>query len=401
MKIYLVEKVLKKLKSNMRLYIMIGIQLMIGYIILSIFLSSNLQINRQYRDMMESGSQESYALKPTLRDTSFYDAENFNIISWGKSEPVPKECTDYSITDEDIAYLQEKYKINIHVKVKVPIFYMKAPEGSNLVPNQTLYYDSSQKNIVVSDGFYEMLSDIDSPLTINPRDFPFQLDLDNNSLIYHKQSIPFERYQSDLNEAYLPLAMYYDYFHYKDIINTSIYIDFGSSDTKDMADVIHGVKEYLQNMHSNYQYKFDNQIYNFISLVDDKKSEANTAIFISMLMLLTITIGLSGVFIMMIDERKKEIAINCSLGSTKFNIIMEILLELTVVIAVSTILGLSISCFILKDGLDMDGITIYMNKITPTLLVAISILFEMIVIIPSIWTINRFTPIEILRNAQN
>ncbi|MBE5966535.1 MAG: FtsX-like permease family protein [Lachnospiraceae bacterium] len=399
MKIYLVEKVLKKLKSNMKLYIMIGIQLIIGYIILSIFLSSNLQFNRQYRDMVESGNQESYALKPKLRDTSLYDTENFNLISWGKSKPVPKECTDYSITDADIAYLQEKYKIDIHVKVKVPIFYMKAPEGSNLVPDYTLYYDSSQKNIAVSDGFYEMLSDIESLLTINPRDFPFALDLDNNNFIYHRQPIPFERYQSDLNEAYLPLTMYYDYFHYKDIIDTSIYINFGSSDAKEMANITYGIKEYLQSIHSNYQYNFDDPIYNFISLVDDKKSEANIAIFISMLLMLTITIGLSGVFIMMVDERKKEIAISCSLGCTKFNIIMEILLELTIVIAASTLLGLSISYLILRNGLDMDGIIIYMNKMTPIILVALSILFEMIVIIPSVWMINKFTPIEILRNA--
>ncbi|AEV67932.1 FtsX-like permease family protein [Acetivibrio clariflavus] len=108
---------------------------------------------------------------------------------------------------------------------------------------------------------------------------------------------------------------------------------------------------------------------------------------------------LSGLFVLTINKRKREIAICLALGANKNVVYYEIILEMGIIAFLGTLLGILGSLILLLRGFEIATVVVFPNSIVIAALFGLSVFSVIISSIPVLISIKKLMPIEILRSA--
>lgn len=377
------ENVIRRIKRNKRTRIFIYLQLVIGIFLLNILISTNIQINKDLNIMMEQGKMGIYHITPKVSGELF-NPENFNLSIYGKEE-IPLNINEsHPFNQVELNNLQEKYNVNLRAEVKVGLLYF-----GESVKDYTIVYDSKVDAVSMSREFYDDITDDENKSKfLNLRDFPKEIDLNEIDI--------------SNEESYLctiPFSYYEPYFHYKDLINTRLFIKAGENHNTDILENTYKIKEELLINHSDYEYEIDSEFSSFIQKTDVAKQESAFVSMILFMGVIMISVGIGGIFLMEFDRYKEEIAINIALGNTKKRASLEVLVDIFLMVISGTATGIILGSIYIALGAELATVRIKIIWESSVYLIMLSMCLGLFCSIPSTYKIRTLTPMELLRKA--
>jgi len=148
----------------------------------------------------------------------------------------------------------------------------------------------------------------------------------------------------------IPMKFYFDFFLPSEAFN--INISFKINDADNMQQIMNSIIDILSLAHGKeYTYRLDSEMEQFIRAVEEIQKTSQAITILTVFVLIIITLGLSGILLINIDRRKKNIAISMALGARKRQIFAELLLESSFVTAIPGALGAGMSLLFFKTGL--------------------------------------------------
>lgn len=154
------------------------------------------------------------------------------------------------------------------------------------------------------------------------------------------------------------------------------------------------ILDYLGGAHPEYSYRLNDQLARAKDRLGQMTWNASKYRILSLLLIALVSIASSGLFYIIFYRRKRDIAVSIALGSTFKGQAMELLLEITYVVAFGLLLGIS-------GGSMMADILKIEFKFEPqafliTVLVAIGIILVSAYL--SLRSLKDLSPVEILQN---
>ena len=393
--LFMLKRITKKLKQRKRTYSLIIMQFAVGFFLLNLFICTSVSINNKHKILLREGKSKEFTITAEYRDANFFNRAKFNIMEWGKGEPVLKENGQLPFNGQDLQRLRKKFSIaDFNITALVHISYLFGEEGSYY----KIYYSSANNEVEVTPGFLQMLKNMNAQTTVNPRDFPHTLLKDEftsiNGLNYSVKVI-----DKGVNEIYIPIDCYYDIYHPKDLFNMSMNIKIKDDKTNYSA-LLNEVLNILNESHGDtFAYSLGSEFALFLNASDRAAEEAMAFNFIAAVLLLIVLIGLSGLFVLIINRRKREIAISLALGATKGRVYLECLLEMSILAVTGSAMGILASVMLLSKGFESAAVVTYPNVTVSLTLTGLSLLVAVVSTIPVFISIKKLMPIEILRTV--
>lgn len=397
---YIIYKVSRKLKQSKVLYGFMTLQFAFGFFILNIFLTASISVKNDYTQMLKGGLDKEYGITVKLKHEDMFSREKFDLMKWGKEEPSLYEHNNPPFDLQDISNIEELTGGNLKAEVKILIFYLGNETRTN---DYTLYYRNNINNIGMSRKFVEITSKMKSDYTLNPRDFPYKYDINEQILLCELtgNSKKVDITNEDTAEAILPLEWYIPLFHYKDIMNMKLTISFQNTIGNNISEInqkMQEVKSYLSKKHIDYEFLINNEFFDYMGRTSTLNENSIIFNFIASVIFLIILIGLIGLFMLFMERRKKELAIAIALGARKEQLICEVLIEILFIALTGYLLGVCISSLLLIKGFSYATVAINFNLGLSLMLVILPIIVTILAVLPSIFMIKNLSPMKILRN---
>lgn len=393
---YTAYKVFKKLKESKFLYSFMILQLFVGFYILNVFLTATVSYQKTYESMVNSGIKKKYYLNFELVDRDLYNHEQFDLITWGKMEAVFYENENFPFSGNDLKELEQLSGAELNSEVNIPLHYLQGEE----MQENTIYYKSNIDKVYITKGFLSIIDKISNETTVNPRDFPYEFE---NNKLFNEVNGSFEEVElieDDESYIWIPMEWYYPIFHYKDLNNISLILTFGKEHKfteLELMEKMYEIKELLEGKNTEYTISIDNQFYNFIQQANDMKESSIIFNLIGSALIVIITLGMLGIFILFMEQRKKEIAICIALGGTKIQIAFEVIIEIMIITYIGFALANIASAVTLMNGFENATMTIYYNPAVSLMLVGLPFIIGLVASLPSVYMIKKLLPLEILR----
>jgi ABC-type antimicrobial peptide transport system permease subunit len=395
MVMFIFKRVLKKLYGQKRTYLLMMIQFAVGFFILNTFISSSVTINGKLGNLIRDSKNNEFSIYATYKDKTFFQRETFSLLEWGKEEPQIREFEEVPFDSGDLKNLQEEFpNVDFSINVEVDIIYLGGEEGEQY----KVYYSSLYKDVKVSEGFLNILKEGNSVNMVNPRDFPHSFD-ESEFIALNGEKYNYNIIKSEENLIYIPIDAYYDIYHPKDLVN--IKFKMMMNDEKiSYFDLINNVYTKLyESNNETFLYDIESEFANFLAHVNRAAEESVAFNFIVIVLLIIILIGLSGLFVLTINKRKKEIAICLALGANKVVVYCEIILEMSIIALMGTALGIVGSLFLLSNDFEIATVVVSSSNAVVLGLFVLSIFSVIISSIPVLISIKKLMPIEILRST--
>jgi ABC-type antimicrobial peptide transport system permease subunit len=390
----MLKRITNKLKQRKKTYSLIVLQFAVGFFLLNLFICTSVSINNKHKTLLREGKSKEFTITAEYKDANFFNRAKFDILEWGKGEPVLRENDKLPFDSQDLQRLHDKFSnADFNMTALVYISYLFG-EGAEY----KICYSSDYNEVEATPGFLKMLKDMNHQTTVNPRDFPHTLLKDEftsiNGLKYSVKEI-----DKEVNEIYIPIDCYYDLYHPKDLFNISMNIKI-NDDKVNYSGLQNEVLNLLNENHGDiFAYSLGSEFVNFLRLSNRAGEEAMAFNFIAAVLLLIVLIGLSGLFVLIINRRKREIAISLALGATKGRVYMECLLEMSILAVTGSVIGILASVILLSKGFESAAVVTYPNMLVSLTLTGLSLLVAIISTIPVFITIKKLMPIEILRTV--
>lgn len=392
---FILRRIIKKLKQQKKTYSLIVLQFAAGFFLLNLFVCASISINNDYERLLKEGKSKEFTIAAEYRDTNFFNRAKFDLFEWGKEKPILKENEPLPFDGQDLQMLCDKFSnVDFNIEASVYISYLFGDEGAEY----KVCYSSAYSNVGVTPGFHQMLKDMNEQTTVNPRDFPHTLLKDEftsvNGLKYSVGEI-----DKDINAIYIPADCYYDIYHPKDLLNLSMKVRIKEGNMN-YSSLLNEVLNLLNKKHgSTFAYSLGSEYAMFLNSISRASEEAMAFNFIAAILILIVFIGLSGLFVLIINRRKKEIAITLALGATKSKIYLECLLEMCILAFTGSGIGVLASLVPLTKGFELATVIIYPNMFVGLTLSILSLLIAVISTVPVSIMIRKLMPIEILRTV--
>lgn len=383
--IFSLNQILHKLRTNAKIYIFIILQIAIAILILNTSLILSVNSEKALQQLLDNNKNvEFYINVKGAANQEFNDnsLDEELIKSDDKEIPFSKEIIEE--LSEVLSDVDWKVEVNINLDVLLK---------DNTIQSVSVIYSTETKEVLMSKDAYEIFSNLLNVININ--DFPFEIQdaclVDMDGTFYpmniedHKDSI-----------IYLPYDLYYQVYHPKHLINTSLSIILKDFST-DNRDILLQAQTLLSSKNSIFIYFLNNEFYDMLADFHSVTEDNRVFRFISYILLIITTIGLTGVFILIINERKKEIAIHLALGSSKKRICLECLVELTILAVIGCVLGLSSNIVYSMKNVSYINIPLRPGLyviIVQLIIICCIVTFSMI---PVVRIVAKLTPMEILR----
>lgn len=386
---FMLGRPFRKIVRDKKNYITVMVQLILAFAVLSIFLSLLIDIGENKKRMAEADVKYQIS----IQDYSF-DYSKFDLITWGDAPVELNEYEKFPFSTEvleEINGMNDSYKLGVNVKIE--ILYL----GENLDEGEQLYvcYSSDVTTVGCSERMEALLAEANDQNTINAKDFPHQIQGDKLITVEGRE---YEREYTDDGELtiYIPIEVYYNLHHPKNLRETVLWIKADSQElvTSDGLNTI--LSQLWEWYGENYGFEIESELAHYMQQVEEAEKEAKVFIFISGIIFLIVLIGMMGIFIMIVNRRKREIAICCALGQTKKQVIFEMFVEIGVLNLSSYLIGVLISCLIMKNGISVATIVFNYHCRTGVILFALVVIFTGISVIPVRYLVKRMSPTDIL-----
>lgn len=417
--IYLILKVVKRIKNNIKQYTFIFLQVFIGILIMTVFLSINMSINKDYKAI--KSKTESNLIK-------------LNFLSQQNNDPkddimkTPFDLNDYRI-------LEKKYsnKVKISYLTKKDVNYITTNNGVSDISTVSmlfatdeffqLYYPKanvsnfeSKKIVFIGIKALEVMENGvvagDNVKIHKEIILPNKLILDNGDDLkivnanaengFDNRQIILDIYSNslkmDIEDVIIVPAKYLPIFKIQsDEINTFVSLKLINSGS--FADVGIGIINYLYSKNKDmFDYSFDTLTEEYQRQTNGYKICAIGLTILSAFVMLIIIMGLTGIFLIMVNRRIGEYAISMTLGATKSKIILETMLESVIVTLLGGVTGIFSSIYLLKYILKFRQFNIYIDNKLLLFSLVVSIFIGVISALLPILRIKQIAPIEIIRS---
>lgn len=386
---FILKRPLKKIIRDKKIYVGILLQLIIAFGILNIFLSLLINIYENKKKLEETNVK--YQIEIQSRE---FEYSKFNLITWGDMPFQLNEYGEFPFKKTAIEQINRQCpNCELSVSVTLDIIYL----GDLLKQDERVQicYTSDIEKVYCSKRIKEILEDVNDNNTINAKDFPHTI---TGNILTTVESRKYEIEYSDEDSLilYMPIEIYYNLYHPKNLQGTVIRLKASSQETV-LSEELNKIVSQLNEMYSD-KYKFDikSEVAKYLVRVEEAEKEAKFFVFIAGIIFAIVLIGMIGIFIMLVSRRKKEIAICCALGQTKQQIIFEIFLEVSLLNLLSYFVGLVSAWLIMQNGISVATIVCTYNWWAGIISFFVSVFLTGMAIAPVQHIVNEMSPIDIL-----
>lgn len=459
---YILGKVKKKLLSSAKLYLLIGIEILIGIFVLNTFLTISHSADQKLMELKSSAKSQvinievSSPPKPrsSSRDTPSANPLTIEEVFLKSKTPVdpPFDWDEFRIIERELG---DNGVISFHIARSL---LLKPNESSNITKFKQMYI------VFASDKYIELILYLDNinkfdesntvymgenfkasleNYSIVDIDFqPFSeinlqkntVDMRNGQTIFISgmdvfkdrgiNSLKLDAFDSiisidskdkdgkiintnqsdkeiDIDDVMiLPARYYFDYTLAQEIFKWKIRLRINRTDNYNeiLTGVIKGFADATDN--GNYIYSPGSEVQEFLNRIDGTQENAYALNLLALSSMIIVTLGLTGLMTIKIIRRKREIAICKTLGAKDVHVFFEVILECVAVTGVFGIIGVFASFYALKNIFNIgDGL--YEIVISPglsVLPVCISVLIGILASIVPLVKVKQSTPVEVLRN---
>ncbi|MDE6761404.1 MAG: ABC transporter permease [Lachnospiraceae bacterium] len=392
MNIFILKQIITYIRRNFKVYFCVVIQFTIIIYLLNIFLSAYFNIKEEQDDLEKLGKEQEYMIEAS--DPSF-DIEKFDLMRWDDDELVLNDDIAFPFSEDSIHKIEERYRDYLfNIQVTIELFYLgqyaKEEEDSLKV-----VYRSDCGTVKMSKETEKILYDVNQETTINSKDFPHSLS--EGILATIQGDIYDIEYTEENNHTVIiPFSAYNGLFHKKDMKGIILSI-IPVNDKKVTADMLSDIVRLLEEDNDNeYYFNIGNETIDFMLNVHHANNEVRIFAPISGILILLVMIGGIGIFSLVINKRKKEIAICYALGECKSQLCIKSILEISILLVLSYLIGILFSCFCMLRGISVATVEVEPNWKSAVLLLGIALLVIIITVIPVIRLIKKYSPCEIL-----
>lgn len=392
MNIFSLTQIITYIKRNFKVYFCIVFQFAIAVILLNMFLSLYFNIKKEQSDLDELGKNQEYAIEASSLS---FDIEQFDLMKWGNEETVLNEDDSIPFSEDCIEKIKEQYKDYVfNLKVTVDLFYLGqyAEDGEDPLK---IVYSSDCETVKMDKETEKKLLDVSHETTINCRDFPHTVSGG------HLKTIQGDEYDIDYVEdsegmILLPYSAYSGLFHKKDLGNLTFSIK-PAKNKNVTAEILSSIIRILEEENNNlYKFNISNEAIDYLLTVHQANKEAKCFTLICEILIILVVIGGIGVFSLVLDRRKKEIAICYALGECKSQLYMKSILEISILLFSAYIIGMIVSQIFICMGISVATVEVKQNWKAGICLFGMVIFVIIITVIPVIRLIKKYSPIKIL-----
>ncbi len=392
MNIFILKQIITYIKRNFKVYFCVVIQFTIIIFLLNIFLSAYFNIKEEQDGLKKLGKEQEYMIEAS--DPSF-DIEQFDLMGWDDEELVLDEDTDFPFSETGIHKIEEQYKdYTFNIRIKIELFYLGQYAGEE-EDSLKVVYSSDCEAVKMSRETEKILYDVNQETTINSKDFPHTLS-EGTLRTIQGDEYDIEYIEEDDHTVTLPFRAYSGLFHKKDLKDATLSIT-PINDKKVTADMLSEIVQLLEADNDNrYRFNISNETMDFLLRVHHANIEVEIFTLISGILILLVVVGGIGIFSLVINRRKKEIAICYALGECKSQLCMKSVLEISILLVLSYLMGILFSCFSMLRGISVATVKVDPNWKAAVLLLGIVFLLIIITVVPVIRLIKKYSPCEIL-----
>lgn len=389
---FLLKQIYIYIRRNAGVYLCVTFQFAIIICMLNIFLSTYFNIKKEQNELERQKKNQEYMVEVSDPD---FDVEQFDLMKWDDTSLVLNADKSFPFSENCLEQLKKKYKdYTFDIKVSIDLFYLGqyASDGDDSIK---VVYSSDCKTVKTSRETEKILYDINQETTINSKDFPHILSEGRlKSIQGYEYDI--EYIKNDNRSIYLPLQAYNGLFHKKDLEN--IMLSIRSEKNKNVtADTLNDMLHVIEKENENsYRFKISNATMNFLIKVYYANNEVKIFTLISGILILLVMIGGISVFSLVVDKRKKEIAICYALGESKKRLYLKSIIEIGTLIILAYIIGIGVSYLLILQGISIATVAVKANWKAAALLLGIVFVLIIIAVIPVTRLIKKYSPCEIL-----
>lgn len=389
---FLFKQVTVYIKRNIKVYFCVAFQFAIIICMLNIFLSTYFNIKQEQDALEKQKKNQEYVVE--VSDPSF-DAEQFDLIEWDDTSLILNADATFPFSERYLKQLEKKYReYTFNINITIDLYYLGqyVEDGDNSVK---VIYSSECESVKMSKETEKILYDVNKENTINSKDFPHTLSEGVLKSIQGDQ-YDIDYIEEDARVIFLPLQAYNGLFHKKDLKNIILSIR-PIGDSKVTADMLNDIIHVMETDNADtYRFRISNATMKFLFKVHYANNEVKIFTLISGILILLVMIGGIGVFSLVIDKRKKEIAICYALGECKKKLCLKSVLEISMLIILAYITGMAFSYIFMLKGIAIATVVVEPNWRAAVLLLGIVLLLIVITVIPVTRLIKKYSPCEIL-----
>ena len=399
--------ILKKIKIHLlfykKKYLLFCIQIFIASIIFSLLLTIIFSMNRtikEINDVIDNSITTIHITgvpnNPVTDKLIFgYDMKDYEYI---KNNYGDKIFTPLSFKNSYTLYDGDFYRINL-LFVNEEFFEVFLPEEKTKgkMDNNTLYIGSVAEKVLNSesiqqfDNFYKTWSK-DKAILLTGEEFfikPILELCDENTKLY-----------LDLNDSVfdfsfsiiLPVRIYNN----PEYLTNQLNIPIKFKDKHDETLIKEIVNYFKHEKGSFYNYTPVYAAELFIKEVKDINSLLNIFLALSIFILIIITIGLTGILLIISNKRKREFANLIACGATRKNLYFEIIGEVFSITFITGLLGGIIGSLIAINYIKFTEFNIIFNPFSLFMVILVSILICVASVFLPLYHMRKLKPAEIV-----
>lgn len=152
----------------------------------------------------------------------------------------------------------------------------------------------------------------------------------------------------------------------------------------------------LNTIHTEFEYSISDQFYELKRSIEDLTINLSFFTWIAYFSLIVTTIGLIGVFLILLEKRKREIAIMLMMGATLPKVYFELFSEIFLINLFSGIIGVAISSGI-APYLSTAVFTVNFQASAFLVMITIIIFISLFSSMCTVFSIKKIVPVKILR----
>jgi ABC-type antimicrobial peptide transport system permease subunit len=388
---YIFDLVIRRIERNIKVYLLILIEILLCVFLLNSSLTLYDSINKEYLN------------RRNRVDSTYFNIGITNLIKekdLGKSNSIIYQASPFSM--EDLEYILKSFP-----DIGASLYILTSNNINDFTSIKSINL------IYASEGFFRQQLHINKPIKwentcfIGSRVGEFYNEgikklsladvIDEKTIDLPVQASTLE---VDLKDTVIiPIRYYYDnnLFEHVHAFNSTLSIDFGSDGYS--SHVIAKILTRLFSKHPEYTYLYSNSLEQYMKQTNELKMICTAIFYLCVFFVLIIIIGLSGKSLMLINKRKKEFAVLSAFGAPKKMLRFETYAEIFLVSFISGTVGLIISLILLLS-IKFEYFTVVFNVGICLIALFSALLITFISSLLPIRVLSKMSPIEILRKDQ-
>lgn len=327
--LYLVDRAVRRLLWNMKIYVFILLELIVGFTMIACQINAAVAIRQRLSEYENQYTKSGLSINAYTKDTN-------NFVNIGM--PVTKE--DYDFISEkykdcfDISYISygSIYGSNFET---IPVVVMSEAAFQKMFGvSQNCPYVGADAKKILKNGTMKMGNAsavfAEDGIYINGEAYLFGEfdDSQNNLKIISFTSIAeYDWFVSDC--IVVPITMQTALEEDGILVNCTL--ELIGKEEANVQKVYEGCEEvitFLAEEHDNYSYEGVNKIQEYEKRSTDLSNTLTLLSWVAKFSLILIVVGMIGVLLILLDRRKKDFMISFWVGADKWKLLLELLLEM-------------------------------------------------------------------------